>query len=139
MDREIKGERRIVEAQLSLLLNVGLLTRHSAAQERYVFAMPNAGPLVRSVIAGRKVRPLALCLSAFDLIKQPFVMCGVVNQQCKEYLRLPCIRPHRPCEARSLLHCLFSRACLGRVLCTMGGSRQAFGVLTQALERGLAV
>ena len=45
----------MVEAQLSLLLNVGLLTRHSASHDRYLFAMPNAGPLVRSIAAGRKV------------------------------------------------------------------------------------
>ena len=94
MDREIKGERRIVEAQLSLLLNVGLLTRHSAAQERYVFAMPNAGPLVRSVIAGRKVRQLALLLSSFGLVSQPSVMCGAVNEHSKEYARLPRIWLH---------------------------------------------
>ena len=45
----------MVEAQLSLLLNVGLLTRHTASRDRYLFAMPNAGPLVRAIIAGRKV------------------------------------------------------------------------------------
>lgn len=50
--------RRVIEAQLSLLLNVGLLTRHTASRDRYLFAMPNAGPLVRSIIAGRKVTAL---------------------------------------------------------------------------------
>ena len=53
--RDTGGEGKLIEAQLSLLLNVGLLTRHSAAQDRYLFAMPNAGPLVRTIIAGRKV------------------------------------------------------------------------------------
>ncbi|CAL5228660.1 g11830 [Coccomyxa viridis] len=46
--------RKVVEAQLSLLLNVGLLTRHTASRDRYLFAMPNAGPLVRAIVAGRK-------------------------------------------------------------------------------------
>ena len=45
----------MVEPQLSLLLNVGLLTRHASSHDRYLFAMPNAGPLVRSIAAGRKV------------------------------------------------------------------------------------
>ena len=52
------GARKAIEAQLSLLLNVGVLTRHSASHERYLFAMPNAGPLVRSIAAGRKVTVL---------------------------------------------------------------------------------
>ena len=55
--RETDTAGTLLEAQLSLLLNVGLLTRHSAAQDRYLFAMPNAGPLVRAIIAGRKVTP----------------------------------------------------------------------------------
>ena len=55
--REAKTKTEVVELQLSLLLNVGLLTRHSAAQDRYLFAMPNAGPIVRAIIAGRKVSP----------------------------------------------------------------------------------
>lgn len=54
----------MVEAQLSLLLNVGLLTRHTASRERYLFAMPNAGPLVRAIIAGRKVIVLPRTLDA---------------------------------------------------------------------------
>lgn len=55
--RDTGREAKLIEAQLSLLLNVGLLTRHSAAQDRFLFAMPNAGPLVRAIIAGRKVTP----------------------------------------------------------------------------------
>ena len=67
----------MVEAQLSLLLNVGLLTRHSASHERYLFAMPNAGPLVRSIAAGRKVTLLPSVGGSYDAkqvtgVRRPF-------------------------------------------------------------------
>jgi hypothetical protein len=38
-----------------LLLNLGLLSRHSHTADQYLFAIPNAGPVVKSIIAGRKV------------------------------------------------------------------------------------
>jgi hypothetical protein len=40
---------------VSLLLNVGVLSRHTATPDRYLFAIPNAGPVVKAIVAGRKV------------------------------------------------------------------------------------
>lgn len=78
----------MVEAQLSLLLNVGLLTRHSAAQDRYLFAMPNAGPLVRSIMAGRKVRVL---------------YCASSQAQCAPYMQVEEESTHpEPCNLTSV-------------------------------------
>ncbi len=49
-----ESHERVTEAHVSLLLHVGLLTRHSVPG-RFLFALPNAGPVVKGIIAGRKV------------------------------------------------------------------------------------
>ena len=41
------------EAHISLLLSEGFLTRHLAATDGYLFALPGAGAAVRSVADGR--------------------------------------------------------------------------------------
>ena len=43
----------VTEGHLSLLFHQGFLTRHSGGQDGYVFAMPGAGPAVRSIREGR--------------------------------------------------------------------------------------
>lgn len=45
----------VTEEHASLLLNVGLLHRHPSAPDHFMFAMPNAGPVVKAILAGRKV------------------------------------------------------------------------------------
>ena len=79
----------MVEAQLSLLLNVGLLTRHTASRDRYLFAMPNAGPLVRAIVAGRKVtmlsRPVDNLMS--KLLTLPFQARMCHDLCCRVYAR----------------------------------------------------
>lgn len=52
--RGSEAHERVTEAHVSLLLHVGLLTRHSVP-DRFLFAVPNAGPIVKGIIAGRKV------------------------------------------------------------------------------------
>ncbi|BDA45346.1 Serine/threonine-protein kinase 19 [Coccomyxa sp. Obi] len=52
-DRGSEAHERVTEAHISLLLHVGLLTRHSVP-DRFLFAVPNAGPIVKGIIAGRK-------------------------------------------------------------------------------------
>ncbi|KAI3425287.1 hypothetical protein D9Q98_009054 [Chlorella vulgaris] len=44
----------VTDHQVSLLLNQGLLTRHTGGPDGYLFSMPNAGLAVRSVAAGRQ-------------------------------------------------------------------------------------
>lgn len=51
--RGSEARERVTEAHVSLLLHVGLLTRHSVP-DRFLFAVPNAGPIVKGIIAGRK-------------------------------------------------------------------------------------
>jgi hypothetical protein len=43
----------VSEGHLSLLLNQGFLTRHTLGADGYLFAMPGAGPAVKSVREGR--------------------------------------------------------------------------------------
>ncbi|PSC67391.1 Serine threonine-kinase 19 [Micractinium conductrix] len=48
------GGGGVTEAHVSLLLNRGFLTRHTASADSYLFSMPSAGAAVRSVAAGRQ-------------------------------------------------------------------------------------
>lgn len=57
--RGSEAHERVTEAHISLLLHVGLLTRHSVP-DRFLFAVPNAGPIVKGIIAGRKVSTLLI-------------------------------------------------------------------------------
>lgn len=43
----------VTDHQVSLLLNQGLLTRHTGGPDGYLFSMPNAGLAVRSVAGER--------------------------------------------------------------------------------------
>lgn len=62
-----ESRERVTEAHISLLLHVGLLTRHSVP-DRFLFAVPNAGPIVKGIIAGRKV---TTCLFPHPFEVQP--------------------------------------------------------------------
>ena len=115
--------RRVVEAQLSLLLNVGLLTRHTASRDRYLFAMPNAGPLVRAIIAGRKVTPhcihIVVPVIAMHALRvcAAFIWSGLISSSCgvSTYEIVQCqapalgtptlhLRMHIPCILSSCKH-----------------------------------
>lgn len=54
--RGAKTHDRVTDAHVSLLLNLGLLSRHSHTADQYLFATPNAGPIIKGIIGGRKVR-----------------------------------------------------------------------------------
>ncbi len=55
-DRGAKTHDRVTDTHVSLLLNLGLLSRHSHTADQYLFAVPNAGPIIKGLIGGRKVR-----------------------------------------------------------------------------------
>ena len=54
--RGVKTHDRLTDTHVSLLLNLGLLSRHSHTADQYLFAVPNAGPIIKGLIGGRKVR-----------------------------------------------------------------------------------
>ena len=45
----------MAEEHLTILLQSGVLTRHSVHADVYVLAIPGAGPVVKSLLKGRKV------------------------------------------------------------------------------------
>lgn len=49
----------MTDQHVSLLLNCGLLTRHMTQKDTYWFALAGIGPLIKSVVKGRKVKLLA--------------------------------------------------------------------------------
>lgn len=51
----------MTEQHISLLLNCGLLTRHLTQKDTYWFALAGIGPLIKSLIKGRKVSKLPVC------------------------------------------------------------------------------
>ena len=66
---------RVTDAHISLLLNLGLLSRHSHTADQYLFAIPSAGPVVKSIIAGRKVTVGPLPSLVSDLQPRPVSIC----------------------------------------------------------------
>lgn len=53
-DRKHKRRDEVTEQHVSLLLNCGLLTRHTTQKDTYWFALAGIGPLIKSLIKGRK-------------------------------------------------------------------------------------
>ena len=53
--RKHKRRDEVTEQHVSLLLNCGLLTRHLTQKDAYWFALAGIGPLIKSLIKGRKV------------------------------------------------------------------------------------
>lgn len=53
--RKHKRKDEITEQHISLLLSSGLLTRHLTQKDAYWFALAGIGPLVKSLVKGRKV------------------------------------------------------------------------------------
>ena len=57
--RKHKRRDEVTEQHISLLLNCGLLTRHLTQKDTYWFALAGIGPLIKSLVKGRKVMALA--------------------------------------------------------------------------------
>ena len=55
---------------MSLLLSSGLLTRHLTQKDAYWFALAGIGPLVKSLLKGRKVLSLACTGVHADCVKE---------------------------------------------------------------------
>ena len=53
--RKHKRRDEVTEQHISLLLNCGLLTRHLTQKDTYWFALAGIGPLIKSLVKGRKV------------------------------------------------------------------------------------
>lgn len=53
-DRKHKRRDEATDQHISLLLNCGLLTRHMTQKDTYWFALAGIGPLIKSVVKGRK-------------------------------------------------------------------------------------
>ncbi|KAL0033609.1 hypothetical protein WJX79_007484 [Trebouxia sp. C0005] len=53
-DRKHKRRDEVTEQHISLLLNCGLLTRHLTQKDTYWFALAGIGPLIKSLVKGRK-------------------------------------------------------------------------------------
>ena len=53
--RKHKRRDEVTDQHISLLLNCGLLTRHMTQKDTYWFALAGIGPLIKSVVKGRKV------------------------------------------------------------------------------------
>ena len=53
--RKHKRRDEVTDQHISLLLNCGLLTRHLTQKDTYWFALAGIGPLIKSLVKGRKV------------------------------------------------------------------------------------
>ena len=87
--RKHKRRDEVTEQHVSLLLNCGLLTRHTTQKDTYWFALAGIGPLIKSLIKGRKVRSYSCLL--FCKAKQYYgvhcVKCnsGVLHVCCRSW------------------------------------------------------
>lgn len=59
--RKHKRKDAVTEQHMGLLLSSGLLTRHLTQKDAYWFALAGIGPLVKSLVKGRKVYHISHC------------------------------------------------------------------------------
>ena len=74
--RKHKRRDEVTEQHISLLLNCGLLTRHLTQKDTYWFALAGIGPLIKSLVKGRKV--CLYCMQAGWLLTD--LECGMFYQ-----------------------------------------------------------
>ena len=107
--RKHKRRDEVTEQHISLLLNCGLLTRHLTQKDTYWFALAGVGPLIKSLIKGRKVSELTLFVVLAYIFETPQLLKICKNMTClaEQFSRVhslaePCILVHWSDSFRNL-------------------------------------